>query len=73
MTTDESGGFSLPNLPDGEYSIRAFKEEDGYPDLTFSFYSAAYEAVNWPQISIVNETTVEDVIVHLQDQNAGAS
>ena len=71
VTTDDSGRFSLSNLPDGEYTIRAFKEEDGYPDLTFSFYSAAYEAVNWPQISIVNETTVEDVIVHLASPKCG--
>ena len=71
VTTDDSGRFSLSNLPDGEYTIRAFKEEEGYPDLTFSFYSAAYEAVNWPQISIVNETTVEDVIVHLASPKCG--
>ena len=71
VTTDDSGRFSLSNLPDGEYTIRAFKEEDGYPDLTFSFYSAAYDAVDWPQISIVNETTVEDVIVHLASPQCG--
>jgi hypothetical protein len=71
VKTDEAGRFSLSNLPDGEYSILAFKEEDGYPDLTFAFYSAAYEDVNWPKISIVNETTVEDVIVHLASPKCG--
>lgn len=35
VTTDEQGRFSLFNLADGEYTIRAYKEEDGYPDLTF--------------------------------------
>ena len=71
VTTDAQGRFSLSNLPDGEYTIRASKEEDGYPDLTFSFYSAAYSAVNWPQITIVNGTTVEDVIVHLASPKCG--
>src|SRR5262249_52558713 len=42
-TADDFGGFSLSNLPDGEYAVRAFKKEEGYPDLTFSFYSEAYE------------------------------
>jgi hypothetical protein len=71
VTTDERGRFSLSNLPDGEYIIRAFKDEDGYPDLTFSFYSAAYDSVNWPRITIVNGTTVEDVIVHLASPKCG--
>jgi hypothetical protein len=65
VAADDQGRFSLPNLPDGEYTIRAYKEEVGYPDLTFSFYSAAYNAVHWPQIAIVNGTSVEDVIVHV--------
>src|SRR5215217_7433946 len=47
-TANDWGGFTLSNLPDGEYAVRAFKEEGGYPDLTFYFYSAAYEAVKWP-------------------------
>ena len=71
VTTDDLGRFSLPNLPDGEYTIRAFKEEDGYPDLTFSFYSEAYNAVHWPQITIVNGATVEDVVVHLASPKCG--
>ncbi|MCA1578662.1 MAG: carboxypeptidase-like regulatory domain-containing protein [Acidobacteria bacterium] len=71
VTTDDQGRFSLSNLPDGEYTIRAYKEEDGYPDLTFSFYSEAYNAVHWPQITIVNGTTVEDVIVHLAGPKGG--
>lgn len=71
VTTDDLGRFSLSNLPDGEYTIRAFKEEDGYPDLTFSFYSEAYNAVHWPRITIVNGTTVEDVIVHLASPKCG--
>jgi len=71
VTTDNQGRFSLSNLPDGEYTIRAYKEEDGYPDLTFSFYSEAYNAVNWPQITIVNGMTVEDVIVHLASPKCG--
>ena len=71
VTTDDQGRFSLSNLPDGEYTIRAYKEEDGYPDLTFSFYSEAYSAVRWPQITIVNGTTVEDVVVHLASPKCG--
>lgn len=71
VTTDDQGRFSLSNLPDGEYTIRAYKEEDGYPDLTFSFYSAAYNGVHWPQITIVNGTTVDDVIVHLASPKCG--
>ncbi len=71
VTTDDQGRFSLSNLPNGEYTIRASKEEDGYPDLTFSFYSAAYNAVNWPQITIVNGATVDDVIVHLATPKCG--
>jgi hypothetical protein len=71
VTTDDQGRFNLSNLPDGEYTIRAFKEEDGYPDLTFSFYSEAYNAVHWPRITIVNGTTVDDVIVHLASPKCG--
>jgi hypothetical protein len=71
LTTDALGRFSFSNLPDGGYTIRASKEEDGYPDLTFSFYSVAYNAVNWPQITIVNGTTVEDVIVHVPSPKCG--
>ena len=71
VTTDDQGRFSLPNLADGEYTIRAYKEEEGYPDLTFSFYTAAYNGVNWPHITIVNGTTVEDVIVHLASPKCG--
>jgi hypothetical protein len=71
VTSDDQGRFSLSNLPDGEYTIRASKEEDGYPDLTFYFYSAAYNAVNWPQITIVNGTTVDDVVVHLVNPKCG--
>jgi hypothetical protein len=71
VTTDDQGRFSLSNLPDGEYTIRAYKEEDGYPDLTFSFYSEAYNAVRWPQITVVNGTTVEDVIVHVASPKCG--
>ena len=71
VTTDDQGRFSLTNLPDGEYTIRAYKEEDGYPDLTFSFYSEAYNAVHWPRIAIVNGTTVEDVVVHLASPKCG--
>jgi hypothetical protein len=71
VTTDDQGRFSLSNLPDGEYTIRAYKEEDGYPDLTFSFYSEAYNATHWPQITIVNGTTVEDVVVHLASPKCG--
>ena len=71
VTTDDQGRFSLPDLPDGEYTIHAYKEEDGYPDLTFSFYSAAYNAVHWLQITIVNGATVEDVIVHVPGPKCG--
>jgi Carboxypeptidase regulatory-like domain len=71
VTTDDQGRFILPNLPDGEYTIHAYKEDDGYPDLTFSFYSVAYNAVQWPQITIVNGTTVEDVIIHLASPKCG--
>jgi hypothetical protein len=71
VTTDDKGRFRLSNLPDGQYTIRAFKEEEGYPDLTFSFYSAAYNAVNWPKITIVDNTTVEDVVVHVASPKAG--
>lgn len=71
LTTDDQGRFSFPNLPDGEYTLRAYKEEDGYPDLTFSFYSEAYKAVHWPQVAIVNGTTVEDVIVHVASPKCG--
>jgi hypothetical protein len=71
VTTDDQGRFNLSNLPDGEYTIRAFKEEDGYPDLTFSIYSEAYIAVHWPRITIVNGTTVDDVIVHLASPKCG--
>jgi hypothetical protein len=71
VTTDDQGRFSLSNLRDGEYTVRASKEEDGYPDLTFSFYSAAYNRVNWPQVTVVNGTTVEDVIVHLASPKCG--
>src|ERR1051326_6887681 len=71
VTSDEQGRFKLSNLSDGEYTIRAYKEEDGYPDLTFSFYSEAFNAIHWPQITIVNGTTVEDVIVHVANPKCG--
>ncbi|MEN3330509.1 MAG: Carboxypeptidase regulatory-like domain [Acidobacteriota bacterium] len=71
VTTDDLGRFSLSNLPDGEYTIRAFKEEDGYPDLTFYFYSVAYEAVKWPKVTIVKGMTVDDVIVQLASPKCG--
>lgn len=71
VTTDDQGRFSLPNLPDGEYTIRAYKEAEGYPDLTFSFYTEAYNGVHWPHITIVNGTTVEDVIVQLASPKCG--
>jgi len=70
-TADDFGGFSLSNLPDGEYAVRAFKEEDGYPDLTFYFYSAAYDAVKWPRVTVTNGNTVQDVVVHVPSPKCG--
>jgi len=70
-TADDLGGFSLSNLPDGEYAVRAFKKEEGYPDLTFSFYSEAYETVQWPRVAVTNGNTVEDVVVHVPSPKCG--
>jgi hypothetical protein len=71
MTANDLGRFSLSNLPDGEYTIRAFKEEDGYPDLTFYFYSAAYDAMKWPRVTVTNGNTVQDVVVHVPSPKCG--
>lgn len=71
VTTDDQGGFRLSNLPDGEYTLRAYKEADGYPHLLFSFYSEAYRNVSWPRVTIVNGTTVENVIVHVASPKCG--
>lgn len=63
--TDEQGRFTLSGLLAGEYLICAFKEDDDYPDLTFSFYSVAYRAVQRPRILIQDNQVVRDVVVRL--------
>jgi Carboxypeptidase regulatory-like domain len=37
--TDQNGQFTLSNLALGGYSLRAMKEEDGYPNPFWSFYN----------------------------------
>lgn len=50
--TDENGRFVLPRLAAGEYAIHAFKESEGYPNLTFNFYAAAYGGQSLPTVIV---------------------
>ncbi|SRR5579884_243323 len=37
--TDKKGHFAIEHLPLGNYKVFAQKESDGYPDLSWAFYS----------------------------------
>jgi carboxypeptidase family protein len=39
IETDQTGGFVLDSLEPGQYRVYAKKEADGYPDLSYRFYS----------------------------------
>jgi len=39
VKTDKKGHFLIERLPWGEYHVFAMKEEEGYPNTYFSFYS----------------------------------
>lgn len=69
--TDESGRFTLSGLPAGEYQIRAVKEEEGYPDMTFNFYSSASQEGKWPRVSVLGDQPVRGLVLGVGDPQTG--
>jgi len=59
--TDENGNFSLNRVLSGLNEIHAFKQEDGYPDNLFAFFSSA----RVPTVEMPSGGSVNDVIVRL--------
>lgn len=62
---DQLGRFTLSGLSSGEYVIVAFQEAEGYPDLTFSFYSRAYTAVPRTRVRIVANQVTQGAMVRV--------
>jgi len=65
--TDGEGKFLLKGLP-GRWKLLAYKEADDYPRNFFVFFSSPGE--DFPVIDIVQEKTVQNVVVRL-GQKAG--
>ena len=62
---DQLGRFTLSGLSSGEYVIVAFQEAEGYPDLTFSFYSRAYTAVPRTLVRVVANQVTQGAMVRV--------
>jgi hypothetical protein len=63
--TDVQGKFTLTHLPVGEHRINAYKEDDGFPNLLWSFYSEAYKREEFPIVNVKENQLVRGVIVRL--------
>ncbi len=62
-STDEDGKFFISNARPGSNRVYAFKEEDGYPDPSFSIYRDA--STPPPQVVVRKGDITRGVIVHL--------
>jgi len=62
-STDEDGKFFISNAKPGSNWVYAFKEEDGYPDPSFSIYRDA--STPPPQVVVRKGEVTRGVIVHL--------
>src|SRR5436190_19031796 len=55
--SDSTGRFVLANLPQGNYRVHAYKEEDGYADTFFLFFKTNNNRA-WKNVQVQGSTPV---------------
>ncbi len=61
VETDSNGHFLIDRLPWGKYRVFARKEDAGYPDLQWSFYSNDM----FPIVAVMSRTPVAEIRIQL--------
>jgi hypothetical protein len=70
VLTNADGEFVLDNMPPGKIAIRAYKEGDKYPQISFKF-DEPDAAASTPEIELKAGDVFKGVVIHL-DRKAGS-
>jgi hypothetical protein len=62
--SDRNGDFQIENLEPGVYTVYGHKEDEGYFDRVFNFYS--YGPIDNPTVTVSANQTTPNVIVQLE-------
>jgi hypothetical protein len=62
-SADSNGMFKMQGIPPGRYTVFAYKEDAGYPDLFFSFFNYYKDA--WKFVDISPGQAIKDIRLNL--------
>jgi len=60
---DSDGIFTMQGVPPGQYTIYAYNEDAGYPDVFFSFFNYYKDA--WKVVEVSPDQAVKDIRLNL--------
>ena len=67
--TDETGHFALQGLPLDEYEVKAYNEEEDYPELD-GVWLSFYKRPSWPKVNLTAREPLAAVEVRLGPKTA---